>query len=379
MKVSHQKRITAGRRGRPRKDRSALVGTGIVYGHREGSSPPDGVQIVAIGPHEDGRQYAEICCAVCEKHKIQRLEHILSNWNHSCGCLETKEYKEYMARRMNELEPEKFDAIASAYHRDRNTDHVAAAFNISPRKRAMIHFVYRAWRYQLDSLPRERIREIGDFISHEGKDSAALRFNMSLSAIHYIDHLFYEARKKAKRLAAIVRRVMAERVSSTMWEVANVYRAVTSFDPKAFHKSNAWDAFKDARAKKEKAIVDLIKQDAAAEVIEKLRRRQIRPRMPVWRSQGEFTDGELRRRRNGQIAGTLRELYKRLQEPTFLTSLSPENRALADWFLGTAASTFKGRALRQQQFLRNREIESPQYQATMLGMEAAEYCPAETD
>lgn len=313
------------KRGRPRKDISILVNTRIVYGHRDGSNPSDGVQIVAVGQRRNGRQYVRVRCEVCEEEKIQRLDHVLSHRNHSCGCLEKQAYTGYMSRRVEELLPEDFDAIATMYHQTRSRNAVAVAFNFTGKKKAVIDFVYRQWLKRLETLPQERIAEISEFSWRQGVDATTEKFQMSRSAVYYVSHLNFVRCQEQESIEA--RRI------SMVRQLASLKHRFENFDEDAY-----WEKLRHIH-----------RELAARGTNSEPARKDLNPRLfrdIYWRYPGEFTRLELIRKRTGEVRGLYESLYNQVLNPSARRKLGAEGHGLAIWFLDSFKRTFDNREAR---------------------------------
>jgi len=339
-------------RGRPRKDRSDLLNSVRIYGQRDGNK--EGVRILAMADHRDGRQYVAVRCVVCGEEAIQRLDKVLSGRNHSCGCLEATEYKAYMQRRMNELPPKKLEAIANAYRASRDVDAVAAEFRIPAYKHALIHFCYRAWIAELDKLPEELALRVGEVVWRRGVDVAMAEFGRTRSEIHYLNHRSFVIKMRPKGLdqAENKERDQAGEKNRELFHIEIVLRhvreLVETYDSASYFKKVG--EFTWAIECVEREIEMLRHEGIEDEERFSEMRKTVENSAPEHRYPGELTWGELRRQ-GKKLQGTLSKTYYQLQRPRVFTSLSDEGKGLARWFRATVKATLRNRTARKARHL----------------------------
>lgn len=192
------------RRGRPRNDYSQHLGG--IFGRRSGKG--DGVIFRGRdGFDRWGHPMASAECCVCGRKARQRLNDVLQGRLHSCGCLEDREFTNYIGRRVCQMSCRRRRQIFEASKQGQTSGEIAERFKIRPL-RTNPAFVIRAVvlreQARLEARSAEEITAISMYADIWGDAEAMSKYKLNVAELRVTKRLAWKVRQQRvarKRLA----------------------------------------------------------------------------------------------------------------------------------------------------------------------------------
>jgi hypothetical protein len=250
------------------------------------------LKIIRIMKRNDksGHPMCRTKCLECKKESTQRLHDVKIGKSKTCGCGSKTAFKNFMNNRVAAMADDQIERIWCVVQDTGTFQKAARTLRMGPD---LVSFAFREHQRRLDTLPDSKKLVIWKAAQESGFDAATTKLGLS--------------RKSAKYIVL------------------------------QFHKPRVHPALDDGLEQ----VLSYMKMDIE---------RRPEKEEPWFRS-GEFSQGQLMRKTNGQVEGWYKEMYQDLVRCPKSPMLNPELAKLIEWFLETAEKTFANRRKRQRQFL----------------------------